>query len=235
MKSLVWISGSGLLLLASGTAFAQTMPGSNPFQSKQPSTAMADEQQDKGLDRVRTGFEGQLPTRLDGAVTKASVAVITVGAQVRDRVGHLLGTIDAVDSTDAVVDTGKSKVRVSLTAFGKDNSGLLLGVTAARFNEIVAKAYASNAAAAPAPAKTGPRPATAADVVVGAQLRDVNGQPIGQVEAVAADGATIDVGQHKVKLPISSFGVGSSGLKIPITAQKLNEIIAKSESSASKK
>jgi len=233
MNSLAQIATVGLLTLASGTAFAQTMPGSNPYGSKQPGTAMGDEQQDKGLDRVNEGLEGRLPTKSDGPVTKPKAADFAVGARIRDVNGQPAGTIDAVAADGVVVDNGKAKVKVPLTAFWKDNSGLLFGITAAKFNEIVAKAYAGSAPVAPA--KRGPRPATAADLVLGARLRDVNGQPIGEITAVTADGATVDLGKTTVKLPLESFGVDSSGLLIPITAQKLNALAAKSESSDSTK
>ena len=74
MNSLVRIAAVGLLSLASRNAFAQAMPGSNPYGSKQPGTAMGDEQQDKGLDRVNEGLEGRLPTKSDGPVTKPKAA-----------------------------------------------------------------------------------------------------------------------------------------------------------------
>jgi len=233
MKSLAPIAGLALLALASGTAFAQAMPGSNPYGSKPTATAMSDEQQDKGLDRVNEGLEGRLPTKTNGPVTKPTAADFAVGARIRDVNGQPAGTIDAVAADAVVVDNGRAKVKVPLTAFWKDNSGLLFGITAAKFNEIVAKAYAANPV--PVPAKTGPRPATAADLVAGSQLRDVNGQHIGVITAVAANGATVEVGKSTVQLPLESFGVDSSGLLLPITAQKLNEIIARSDSSASKK
>ncbi|HET7347494.1 MAG TPA: hypothetical protein VFJ10_09185 [Acidobacteriaceae bacterium] len=53
--------------------------------------------------------------------------------------------------------------------------------------------------------------------------------------AVASDGATVDTGVTKVKLPLDAFGVDSSGLVIGITAQKLNEIIAQADVAAGKK
>jgi hypothetical protein len=233
MKSFAQIAGLGLLALASGAASAQTMPGSNPYGSKPTATAMGDEQQDKGLDRMNEGLEGPFLGKSNGRPTKPTAADFAVGARIRDVNGQPAGTIDAVAADGVVVDVGQSKVRLPLTSFWKDNSGLLIGITAAKFKEIVAKAYAATGAAAPA--KTGPRPATAADLVAGAQLRDVNGQPIGVITAVAADGATVDTGKTTVRLPLESFGVDSSGLKIPITAQKLNEIIARSDSTASKK
>ena len=236
MKCLAQIAGVGVAL-ASGAAFAQTMPGSNPYGSKPTATAMGDEQQDKGLDRVNEGLEGRLPTKSVGPVTKPRASDFVVGARIRDVDGKPAGTIEAVASDAVVVDNGRAKVKVPLTAFWKDNLGLLFGITAAKFNEIVTKAYAANPAPtpAPAPAKAGPRPATAADLVAGSQLRDVNGQHIGVITAVAADGATVEVGKNTVRLPLESFGVDSSGLLLPITAQKLNEIIARSDSAANKK
>jgi hypothetical protein len=233
MNSLARIAGLGLITLANGTALAQTMPGSNPYGSKPTATVMGEEQQDKGLDRLNNGFEGHLPTKSNGPATKPTADDFVVGARIRDVDGQPVGRIDAVAANSVVVDNGRAKVKVPVTAFWKDNSGLLFGITAAKFNEIVAKAYAANAVAAPA--KAGPRPATAADLVAGSRIRDVNGQPIGEITAVTADGATVDIGKTTVKLPLESFGVDGSGLLIPITAQKLNELAAKSESSGDKK
>lgn len=234
MKFLTRIAGMNLLALASGTAFAQGMPGSNPFGSKPTATAMGDEQQDKGLDRINEGLEGRLPTKSNGPLTKPTLVDFAVGAEIRDVDDRPAGKIDAVAADSVFVDNGHVKVKVPLTAFWKDNSGLLLGITAAKFNEIVAKAYVAMKPSA-VPAKIGPRPATAADLVVGSGLRDVNGQRIGQITAVTAVGATVDIGKMQVKLPLESFGVDGSGLLIPITAQKLGEIVARSEASTNKK
>jgi hypothetical protein len=63
----------------------------------------------------------------------------------------------------------------------------------------------------------------------------VNGQAIGKITAVTADGATLDTGQTKIKLPLDAFGVDSSGLVLGITAQKLNEIIAQADAQVGKK
>ena len=232
MKSWAQIAGLGLLTLGAGSAIGQAMPGSNPNGTKPTATAMGEEQQDKGLDRLNNGFEGRLPKNSNGPVTNPTAADFTAGAQVRDVDGQPAGKIDSVAANSVVVDNGRAKVMVPEAAFWKDNSGLLLGITAAKFNEIVAKAYA--ASGAPPSVKAGPRPATAADLVAGARLRDVNGQPIGQIIAVAADGATVDIGKATVKLPLQSFGVDSSGLLLPITAQKLDALAAQPQSSTAK-
>ena len=42
------------------------------------------------------------------------------------------------------VASAQTKIKVPLSAFGKDDQGLVLGITAARFNELVAKAHSSH-------------------------------------------------------------------------------------------
>lgn len=78
------------------------------------------------------------------APVPAAAADIKAGASLRDIKGTPIGTIVSVDSNQAVVDTGKTKIGVPLIAFGKDDQGLLLGMTSDKFNELIAKAQASH-------------------------------------------------------------------------------------------
>jgi len=78
------------------------------------------------------------------AAVPATAADLKAGSALRDVKGTAIGTIAAVEADGAVVDTGQTKIKVPLVAFGKDDRGLLLGITAARFNELVANAKASN-------------------------------------------------------------------------------------------
>jgi hypothetical protein len=84
---------------------------------------------------------------------RATAADIKAGAQVRDVKGVPVGTIatlasnEVADPTQAVIDTGQTKIGVPLSAFGKDDKGLMLSITAEKFNELVAQAHAK----APAP------------------------------------------------------------------------------------
>jgi hypothetical protein len=78
------------------------------------------------------------------AAAPATIADIKAGSPLRDTQGVPIGTIDSVDADGAVVNTGQAKIKVPLAAFGKDDGGLLLGITAARFNELVAKAHSAN-------------------------------------------------------------------------------------------
>lgn len=75
------------------------------------------------------------------APVPAAAADIKAGAPLRDIKGAPIGTIVSVDASQAVVDTGKTKIGVPLVAFGKDGQGLLLGMTSDKFNELIAKAH----------------------------------------------------------------------------------------------
>jgi hypothetical protein len=234
VKVLVKIAGLGLLTLGSGTALAQYAgagPGATPLTPNANGVASTGREQTESFTHVMNNLDRQKVVT-KGAVSKATAADITVGAPLRDVNGQPIGKIGSVDPDGVVIDSGQAKVKVPLVAFGKDNKGLLLGITSAKFAELVAKAHAGSAA--PAPAQPTSHPATAADVVAGAALRDVNGQTVGKITGVSADGATVDTGKTKVKLPLDAFGVDGSGLLIGISAQKLDEIIAQAAASGKK-
>lgn len=234
MKILVKIAGLALLMLGSETAFAQAGPATpGPIGPDANASASSGREQSESFTHVMNNLDRhRIVTK--GAVRKVTAAEIAVGAPLRDVNGQPIGKIDSVAADGVVIDSGQSKIKVPLVAFGKDDVGLVLGITAAKFNELVAKAHAEAVAAAP-PAKPQPRSATAADIVAGAALRDVDGQPVGKITGVYGDGATVDTGKTKVKLPFDAFGVDGSGLVIGITAQKLDEIIAQSRAAAGKK
>ncbi|MEP7130554.1 MAG: hypothetical protein ABI770_05440 [Sphingomicrobium sp.] len=77
----------------------------------------------------------------------ATAADIKAGAALRDVKGVPVGTIDSVTDQQVVVQTGQTKIGVPLVAFGKDDKGLLLSITAQQFNDAVAKAHAQSHAA----------------------------------------------------------------------------------------
>ena len=79
-------------------------------------------------------------SRKHGAAVPATAADIKAGSALRDVKGVSIGTVAALDTDGVVVDTGQTKIKVPLLAFGKDDQGLLLAITAAKFNELVSKA-----------------------------------------------------------------------------------------------
>ena len=76
------------------------------------------------------------------APVAATAADIKAGASLRDIKGVPIGTVASSDGQQVVVDTGATKIGVPLIAFGKDEQGLLLSITADKFNQLVAAAHA---------------------------------------------------------------------------------------------
>ena len=94
--------------------------------------------------------------RKPASAAPATAADIKAGAQVRDIKGALVGTIAVLTANEvaavpnqAVIDTGQTKIGVPLSAFGKDDKGLMLSITAEKFNQLVAQARAKTTAPEP--------------------------------------------------------------------------------------
>ena len=65
---------------------------------------------------------------------------VTVGSEIRDSKGAVLGRVESVNMSAAVVAGAAGKVEVPLESFGKNNKGLLLALTKAEFDTMVADA-----------------------------------------------------------------------------------------------
>ena len=158
MAILFSIAG-GLALAAASVADAQGMGGgaapvSVPTGGVRPQdVAAANRQIESDYNPVAgQGVKVTDKSRADssqkhGSAVPATAADIKAGAQVRDVKGALVGTIAALaanevaaDPNQAVIDTGQTKIGVPLSAFGKDDKGLMLSITAEKFNQLVAQA-----------------------------------------------------------------------------------------------
>jgi hypothetical protein len=148
--SVVILLSAGLAAGVSGSAIAQQVGGPvAPPGSGNASKISSDNQQNNaGYNRLVGASDG-VQKKGEGAASRhaavaATPADIKPGSGLRDIKGVKIGTVVSVDATQAVVDTGQIKIGVPLVAFGKDDDGLLLGMTAAKFSDLVAKAKASN-------------------------------------------------------------------------------------------
>jgi hypothetical protein len=72
----------------------------------------------------------------------AAPAEIVAGSPLSDSKGQPIGTVESVDAQGAIVASGTTRIRVPLESFGKNSKGLLLGITKAEFESLVAKATA---------------------------------------------------------------------------------------------
>lgn len=86
-----------------------------------------------------------------GAVSAANEADITTGKPVYDKNGEIVGTVESSSAVGAVVKTDSARVQIPLTGFGKNATGLVLGLTKAEVDS------AAKANAPQAPAETPPQ------------------------------------------------------------------------------
>ena len=65
---------------------------------------------------------------------------VAAGSKVHDKKGVVVGTIESLELDGAVVSTGAARVKVPIEAFGKSKRGLILGISKAEFDVLVAGA-----------------------------------------------------------------------------------------------
>ena len=75
---------------------------------------------------------------------------------------------------------------------------------------------------------TAVRAATTADIKADAKVYDQAGGEVGKVDSIDSEGVVVSTGSARVKIPLSSFGVGDKGLVIGTTKADL-EAAAKKE------
>ena len=190
-------------------------------------------EQEEGFNRIvnqgakvedEQGRERLARRRAAGPVA-ATAADISAGATVRAKDGLQIATIERLEADGAVVRAGNRLAKLPVDAFGKDDNGLLINVTAAEFQTAIA------AASVPAPAQEPEiAAATAADMALGAAVRDSEGVQIGTVLELVSNGVIVLTDGRKVKLTVDSFSKDDQGLLIGITANELKAMIANSAS-----
>ncbi|NYT41298.1 hypothetical protein HZY97_11055 [Sphingomonas sp. R-74633] len=130
------------LVVGAGAAHAQTGPG-NPVlvgsvgapELKGPDDSAANI--DKAVREERVEAAAKAKT---ARAVPAKPGDVTAGSEVRDSKGVVLGKVESVDMSAAVVVAEAGKVEVPLEAFGKNNKGLLLALTKKDFDAMVAGA-----------------------------------------------------------------------------------------------
>jgi hypothetical protein len=163
-KAILFSIAAGAALAAASAAGAQGAPGIPAGGVRSQDVAASNRQIDSDYNTlagrgVKVTDKSRADAKTDSRQKRASVALATAadikaGAQVRDIKGVPVGTIAnlasnevAADPNQAVIDTGQTKIGVPLSALGKDDKGLLLGITADKFKQLVAQAHANNPAA----------------------------------------------------------------------------------------
>jgi hypothetical protein len=86
----------------------------------------------------------QEQNRSGGPTRPAKASELIVGTAVNDRSGVAMAKIDQVDPDGIIVSTPIGKVKIPADSFGHNKRGLLLDMTKAQFDQIVAKAKAAS-------------------------------------------------------------------------------------------
>ena len=143
------------LAAGSATMAPGQVPPNVPAPGSGNSTALSNANRDNNAayDHV-VGTQDLQPSqdkssRRQSAPVPATAADVTPGAIVRDIKGVQIGTIASLEADRAIVDTGQTKIGVPLIGFGKNNRGLLLNMTADKFNQLVSAAHARSQTASP--------------------------------------------------------------------------------------
>ncbi|HST36082.1 MAG TPA: hypothetical protein VLK25_05585 [Allosphingosinicella sp.] len=112
-------------------AQAQTQVAQQPMPQQ---TAPA-ETQTTATAQTQTQAGAAMPA---GQTTLATAADVQTGVQVRDTTGGLVGTIESVDASGAVVSTGTARAKIPVASFGRNGQGLVLSMTKAQLEAAVA-------------------------------------------------------------------------------------------------
>lgn len=230
------IATVGLIAGASAQALAQQGgPPAPAVPGSVDSTAAArnTREQQEGFNRIAN--EGVPITNADGKPQRekrkagpvaAAEADFVVGAAVRDRNGVQIATLQSLEEDGAIVMAGDRLAKLPFDAFGKDDDGLLIGITGDEFQAAIATT------SVPVPQESKIVDATALDMMPGAVVRDSEGVQIGTVDALLSDGVIVATEGRKVKLAMESFAKDDEGLLIGITASEFKAIIGGGSSSA---
>jgi hypothetical protein len=73
----------------------------------------------------------------------AKASELTAGASIADNKGTEVGHIKSVDPDGVIVETAAGYIKVPADAIGKNNAGLLIGMSKADFDKLVAQAVGS--------------------------------------------------------------------------------------------
>ena len=146
---------------------------------------------------------------------QAAQVEVTAGATVYDAQGSEVGKVEKVEDGSAVVNTGKHSAALPTSGFGRNEKGLLLSMTReqldAAVEAAVAKAHGTLDQA----------------LAVGAAVHSSDGQAMGTVKAIGADGViTIDNAGKVLSLRKDAFTTDAKGLALKATAAQINEAAA---------
>ncbi len=137
---------------------------------------------------------------------------IAVGTQVTDAQGGQVGIVAGLNGENVMVRTDKHEVLLPKSSFTPSNGKLLFGMTQAQLNAEVEKSTAAADAA----------------LVAGATVVGLQGTPVGTIDSIDAQNATLKLASGKsVTLPRSGLRGNADGtVTIGLTVEQLNAAVS---------
>jgi hypothetical protein len=138
------VSASAIAQPVSGTDNTNLVKSNDvgmPGQSTNPTDQLVQRQalQDLSNPEGKKAGDGKL-----GSARPATKGELALGAIVNDKSGAAMAKIEEIDADGVVVSMGAAKVKVPAEAFGHNKAGLLLDLTKAQFEQVVAHAGAAS-------------------------------------------------------------------------------------------
>lgn len=150
----------------------------------------------------------------------APAASVSQGMTVTGKGGSAIGTIESVEADLATVNTGKTRVRIPTNAFLIQDGAAMIGMTRDEF--LTATAGIAQ------PVEEVPLTGAEAreKLLVGLAVIGKNDEPIGRIETIEGDFATVATTSDKrVRVPLDSFGVTSDGAVVGVSRAEFEAIV----------
>ena len=145
-------------------------------------------------------------TSLALAAPIQSAAAQSVGMQVVDTSGGLVGTVTALNGQTVTVKTDKHEVAMPRASFTLDKGKLLFAMTQAQLNAEIDKTQAAAAAA----------------VVPGTTVKGSAGTVVGTIDAVDTETITVKLQSGSLlRVPRSGIAAGNGEVTVGLTAAEI--------------
>lgn len=147
-----------------------------------------------------------LAMAIPGAPAWAQQAAATVGMQVVDTNGDVVGTVSGLMDDHLMLKTDKHVIHLPTTSFTPSDGKLLFGMTQAQINAAFEEAEAK----------------AAASLVAGATVKGAAGAVVGTLDSIDDQFATIKLETGKlVKIPRTGIAGSAEGAVIGLSAAEL--------------
>lgn len=147
-----------------------------------------------------------------GVTLAAAASAQSVGMQVVDTSGGLVGTVTAVQGANIQIKTDKHDALLPKSGFTLSNGKLLFGMTQAQLDSKIEEATAASAKA----------------IAAGATVTGSAGTPVGKIDSVAGSNVTITLASgKKLQVPASGLRGNQDGtVTIGYTAEQLDALVS---------